>query len=522
MDHPWPFGDILHNANVLTDPVRSGAGEVMKARHVSFLMLLLGIACTLPQELGGEIRPDDSSGADDDSSGADDKNSSGLAETSRSASPGTDDSDGSNTTDIDQEEVIDPIAPATTFSAGPNHSCAVSVGGQVRCWGFGDGGALGYGNTNSIGDDELPIAAGDVDVGGPVSAISVNTTTCALLTTGAVRCWGTAQTSAVVGLLGYPGEVAIGDDETPAEMGDIDLGGRAVQVSAGGSHNCALLDTGAVRCWGDGAVGALGYGNPDTIGDDETPAMAGDVPVGGKVVQISAGAGRTCALLIGGTVRCWGAGVLGYLGGSNSIVDAVGDDETPAEKGDIDVGGEVVQISAGDFHVCALLREGTVRCWGDSVYGQLGYGNPETIGDDETPASAGDVPIGGVATLVSAQGIGTCAVLDNGGVRCWGSVYYGVVAEDAILAAVREPLHEVFERSLHAFGDDEFPSDLPLLDFGGAVSKLDLGSENGCAELTTGGLRCWGRNFWGEGGHGHTQNIGDDEPPSSAPLLTIF
>ena len=78
---------------------------------------------------------------------------------------------------------------------------------------------------------------------------------------------------------------------------------------------------------------------------------------------------------------------LGY-GHTNNI----GDDETPASAGDVNVGGVVVGLGLGRYHTCALLDGGSVRCWGHNNYGQLGYGHTTPIGDDEPPASAGDVP----------------------------------------------------------------------------------------------------------------------------------
>jgi len=203
-----------------------------------------------------------------------------------------------------------------------------------------------------------------------------------------VRCWGWGA----YGQLGYGNINSIGDDEAPATAGDVNFGsGTAVQVATGGNHTCVLLDTGVVRCWGIGSLGALGYGNTATIGDDEDPATAGDVNVGGTATQLAAGDNHTCALLDTGDVRCWGSGQDGRLGYGNSLY--IGDDEAPATAGNVNVGGTVVQVAAGTFHTCAVLDTGAVRCWGYSADGQLGYGNTNTIGDDETPASAGDVPV---------------------------------------------------------------------------------------------------------------------------------
>jgi alpha-tubulin suppressor-like RCC1 family protein len=101
---------------------------------------------------------------------------------------------------------------------------------------------------------------------------------------------------------------------------------------------------------------------------------------------------HTCALLEGGAARCWGKAFVGELGYGN--MDDIGDDETPASVGDVDVGGNVVQIDAGYEHTCALLDDAAIRCWGEASFGKLGYADPDTynIGDNETPASAGDVP----------------------------------------------------------------------------------------------------------------------------------
>ena len=120
--------------------------------------------------------------------------------------------------------------------------------------------------------------------------------------------------------------------------------GLGVPLEAGDFHTCALLQGGAVRCWGQATRGALGYGNTNNIGDDETPAAAGDVNVGGPVVQLAAGSDHTCALLQGGAVRCWGEGADGQLGYGNT--NDIGDDEMPASAGDVNVGGVLRTCSA--------------------------------------------------------------------------------------------------------------------------------------------------------------------------------
>jgi alpha-tubulin suppressor-like RCC1 family protein len=152
-----------------------------------------------------------------------------------------------------------------------------------------------------------------------------------------------------------------------------------------------VVDGGNVRCWGGGLHGRLGYGNTDNLGDGPSEMPPADVNVGATVLQVVVGNYHTCALIDGGHVRCWGQGANGRLG--NLDTDDVGDDTDDMPPSNVDLGGTAVAIAAGDDHTCALLVTGVVRCWGAGAEGALGYGSLEDVGDDETPASAGDVTI---------------------------------------------------------------------------------------------------------------------------------
>jgi alpha-tubulin suppressor-like RCC1 family protein len=153
--------------------------------------------------------------------------------------------------------------------------CAVLQGGRVRCWGEGDFGQLGRGDTKAVTDPLSPEAK-DVNVGSSVAQIATGAHhTCALLTNGHVRCWGQGG----YGQLGYGNRENIGDVHLPAEFGDVSVGGRVVQIVAGNEHTCARLDSGRMRCWGRGDQGQLGYEGHENVGDLHLPSEAGDVPV---------------------------------------------------------------------------------------------------------------------------------------------------------------------------------------------------------------------------------------------------
>lgn len=307
------------------------------------------------------------------------------------------------------------VAEWRRLTAGDSHTCVLLDSDTVRCWGNGSSGRLGYGNANNIGDDERPNVVGDVPIGGSIVQIAAGAYhTCAVLSTGAIRCWGNNYS----GQLGYGHTDPIGDDESAGSAGDIDIGGSVIQITAGEHHTCALMDNGAVRCWGLGEGGRLGYGNWYSIGNDEVPATAGDVDVGGTVIQVSAGFEHTCALLNTGAVRCWGDGTAGRLGyGHNG-----GYVSEPATAGDVNVGGTAIQITVNEWHTCALLSTGAVRCWGYANNGQLGYGNNHDVGAYPTmlPVTAGDINVGGKVIQIVAGRNHTCALLDMGAVRCWG------------------------------------------------------------------------------------------------------
>lgn len=345
--------------------------------------------------------------------------------------------------------------PVKQVSVGVSHTCALFASGSVRCWGMNDHGQLGYGNTNVIGDDEFPSSAGDVNIGGAVTQIAAGSDfTCALLASGNVRCWGRNS----YGNLGYGNTNDIGDDELPASAGDVSIGGRVVQIAAKGFHACALLSTGKVRCWGQGGAGELGYGNTNDIGDDELPASAGDVNVGGTVTQIAAGDYYTCAILSGGALRCWGYAEVGRLGYGNT--NNIGDDELPFSAGDVNVGGPVAQIALAD-HSCAVLLAGGVRCWG------LLDNTSNWVGDDEAPATSQLLDFGQPVKQIdvtdgpSVNPGNNYALLADGTVSTWIGLQAGYAPPD-----------------FHA-------------------TQVSGGAYWACAILASGHVRCWGQNYGG-------------------------
>ena len=407
---------------------------------------------------------------------------------------------------VKAEPASQPSSPAAgRLDAGLNHTCAILGDGSVRCWGYGGDGELGYGNPNSVGDDETPGSAGPVDLGAGRTATAIsagNYHTCAILDDGSVRCWGYG----VNGQLGYGNPDSVGDDETPGSAGPVDLGAghTAIAISAGGYHTCAILDDRSVRCWGFGGNGQLGYASPFAIGDRQTPASAGPVDLGtGRTAKaITAGQFHTCAILDDGSVRCWGSGLNGQLG--YGATSDVGDVQTPGSVAPVSLGPgrTATAISAGGSHTCAVLDDGSVRCWGSGVDGELGYGDTGNVGDTQVPALVGPVQLGRRATAISAGAVHTCAILDNGRVRCWGSGADGQLGYGAT----------------GNVGDRQSPASIGPVSLGPGrtATAISAGGSHTCALLDDGAVRCWGYGGNGRLGYCNQYNVGDRQTPASA------
>jgi len=324
---------------------------------------------------------------------------------------------------------------AVAISVGYAHACAVLDDGSAKCWGQNADGQLGLGDTETRGDepgemgDNLP--AIDLGTGRTAVAIAAGTShTCALLDDASVKCWGN----------GSQGQLGLGDTDgrgdQPGEMGDdlpavnLGTGKTAAGIVAGGSHNCAVLTDGNVKCWGYNLHGALGIGDqfnrgvhPNEMGDN-LPVLNLD---GAPVTAVAAGNEHTCALLAGGVLKCWGSNGAGTLG----LGDTEDRGDEPFEMSvalpavDVGTGKQVVAVATGEYHTCAVLSDETVRCWGDGSYGRLG--NESTNGWGYLPSHMGNnLPavnlgtgkhVAGVAAMVEHS----CALLTDGSLRCWGN-----------------------------------------------------------------------------------------------------
>ena len=174
-----------------------------------------------------------------------------------------------------------------------------------------------------------------------------------------------------------------------AQLTGINLGtGRTATAIATGEHqNCVVLDNGAVKCWGRNTYGQLGIDNTNHRGGNHG-AMGDNLPAvnlgtGRTATAIAAGHNHSCAVLDNGAVKCWGLNNYGQLGIDNTQNKGNNQGDMAQLTGiDLGTGRTATAIAAGNLHTCAKLDNGDFKCWGLNNTGQLGINNSITKGNN--------------------------------------------------------------------------------------------------------------------------------------------
>lgn len=279
------------------------------------------------------------------------------------------------------------------MASGYYFVCSLLNDATVKCWGRNSVGQLGKEHPNDLGDapGEMGNALTAINLGTGKTAIQVTTGgdhTCAILNDSSVKCWGYNSS----GQLGLGSTANMGDGV--GEMGDaliavnLGTGKTATKIAAGREHTCAVLNDSTLKCWGNNDGGQLGVGSNDYLGDGGgemgDALLPIDLGTGRKAIQLAVGGDHTCALLDNATVKCWGQNSSGELGQESAtrIGDAPGEMGNALSPINLGTGRTALQITSGDSHVCALLDNKSVKCWGYNGNGQLGLGNMSDTGDD--------------------------------------------------------------------------------------------------------------------------------------------
>lgn len=412
---------------------------------------------------------------------------------------------------------VDTRRLSSHIDAGVEHSCALFTTNTIKCWGRNESGQLGYGDAASRGDSAGEVEAlANVNLGTGRTAKAVSAGwgwSCAILDTNALKCWGRNDQ----GQLGNgAGTASVGD--AAGEMGDalvaVNLGtGRTAKAISVGhyevtSFSCAILDNNTVKCWGYNGDGQLGIESADATRGLASAGMGDALPAvnlgtGRTAVSVSVGSEHACAVLDNGSVKCWGSNGWGQLG----IGDETSRGKLSGQMGDalpavnLGAGRTATAIAAGTISTCAILDNGAVKCWGGNQSGQLGIGNTSDYGgltsSPNTLAMSAlptvNLGVGRTARSVAVGNETACAVLDNGLVTCWG---YGG------------------EGQLGNGGTSSTTSPVTAYSIasGRTATAITLGDDHVCVTDDLGGVRCWGSDDSGR--------LGTNTGLSSTTLVT--
>jgi len=250
-----------------------------------------------------------------------------------------------------------------------------------------------------------------------------------------------------------------------------------VEVTVGQVTACALMESGNIYCWGSGYYGKMGNGEPwnDDYVNTEMRQVLLPEGQGGQTVSISGG--HICTILNNGDVYCWGRGnqgQLGYGGTSNRNIPAKVN--LPGQR-------SAIAISTGTFMTCAITTDGMGYCWGENDEGQLGNGT--TNSRQMTPVEV-LFPSGYTPVSISAGDDFACALMDNRKVMCWGENNDGRLGQGPLAT------------------DDETTPVWVSMENSETAHFLDIGTKSACMILDSEETKCWGTNEEGQIGQGDT------------------
>lgn len=337
-------------------------------------------------------------------------------------------------------------APAGTttgwaqVSSGAYHTCAITTGGQLWCWGQNSSGQVGDGSTSNR---DAPVQVGMGATWAQVSAGYVHS--CAVRTDGTLWCWGSNSYSEL-------GDGTSTDYLVPIRVG---LASNWSSVAAGGAHSCATRTDNSLYCWGSNADGQLGDG---TTATRAVPTHVGSAAWS----SVAAGHRHTCGVQTDGSLYCWGGNMQGQLGDGTATWRP-----SPTRVGSAT---NWSSVALGHVHSCGVRTDGSLYCWGDNGNGEIGDG---TSLDRRTPVQ---IAAGTTWSRANPGYYVTCGVRTDGTLWCWGG------NRNDGSGALRDAPVQV--------------------DMGTTWQFVSLGLVHACAPQSDTTLWCWGTNQAGQLGDG--------------------
>ena len=385
---------------------------------------------------------------------------------------------------------------------GTDHTCAKKTDGTLWCWGKNDMGQLGIGTTNN---SPTPTQVGPSILGNDVMDVELaDSISYARKRDGTIWSWGLYVTvPSIAGAVRCDAnDATCGVNETqessPADCRTATCGDgkcmrnetsqncpsdckMAVQVAVGGGHSCARKSDGTLWCWGGNYCGQLGINQFSGVyAAKPLPMQAGAFTIDSDVAEVALGGKQfvtdplgprhehSCALKKDGSLWCWGNNDYGQLGNATTTSASIPVPTPPI------LGNDVAEVSLGWYHTCARKTDNTAWCWGANSMGQLGNGTTSNV---PFPVQVGLNTLGSNVAQIRAGGETTCARKTDGTVWCWGR------------------------------GTIDIANPQQVAGLGNTVVDIAVGSSHACARKNDGTLWCWGFNSLGQLGIGNTDSI---------------
>ena len=344
--------------------------------------------------------------------------------------------------------------------------------------------------SNAEGNEELKVKT--ISTGGYH--------TCALDLNDKLRCWG-SNNYGQLGIQSKKTDSILSPKENHSPFKDI----KVTQVALGQNHSCVLTESGDAYCAGLNSSCQVGYdtGFSCTV---RMPVQSTPILFGEPIIQIAAGVENTCAIGSSNKMKCWGSNSAGQLGNNGYSFNSI------SQPTDFIALDNVTQISVGALNVCALLKDYSVRCWGDNLLYETGY--PDLLSLRISQPRPDPVPLmdcegedktclENTPQQISLHMFSTCSLFKEGQLKCWGnnpSHSLGFRTKNRSKISSAEPIPSSF---LPAFKEP--------------IKQISLGGDGksklfSCALFVSGKMKCWGDNTYGQLGYGDT--ISTKTPPS--------
>ena len=365
----------------------------------------------------------------------------------------------------------------TSLTASISYTCVNMANNRMKCWGHGHQGQIGDGWSGDRYNATFVLLGAE---GGPPYAYSHGSFgqhTIARMTDGTLQAWGHDG-------WGQLGHGHYGGQHNSPKPVSMPFGRTALHAETGMQTSCAVMDDQSLWCWGrNDPFGQVG--NNNSTGDEVSVPMHIPIPNNQSVIALAGGTNFWCIILEDRSGMCWGSNTNGQLGNGVSTghgANASWSNTAPEPITILPQNRSLAAISTGQLHVCAILDNGSVVCWGGNNHGQIGNG---TYGDDgdsavTTPQYV-SLPAGRTAISIDSGFYHNCAILDDHSTWCWGRNNHGQLG-DGTTTNSSTPIE----------------ISVPGLEF----ASISAGAYHTCAVATNASVWCWGQHDNGQLGLG--------------------